>query len=105
MIYALFEQFDASDIGNALSGRLSVIIEKSLLMLMTLSVKMKSDKKQGKGLVKTEWIRFIFFPIFTVVVAIAMSAVFCEINDMRQANVLYATAFGMILMNIFIYRR
>ena len=48
MIYALFEQFDASDIGSALSGRLSVIIEKSLLMLMTLSVKMKADKKQGR---------------------------------------------------------
>ena len=103
MIYALFEQFDASDIGNALSGRLSVIIEKSLLMLMALSVKMRSDKKQGKGLVKTEWIRFVFFPIFTIVVAMAMSVAFCKINDMRQANVLYATAFGMVLMNIFMY--
>lgn len=103
MIYALFEQFDASDIGNALSGRLSVIIEKSLLMLMALSVKMRSDKKQGKGLIKTEWIRFVFFPIFTIVVAMAMSVAFCKINDMRQANVLYATAFGMVLMNIFMY--
>ena len=103
MIYALFEQFDASDIGNTLSGRLSVIIEKSLLMLMALSVKMRSDKKQGKGLVKTEWIRFVFFPIFTIVVAMAMSVAFCKINDMRQANVLYATAFGMVLMNIFMY--
>lgn len=103
MIYALFEQFDASDIGNTLSGRLSVIIEKSLLMLMALSVKMRSDKKQGKGLVKTEWIRFVFFPIFTIIVAMAMSVAFCKINDMRQANVLYATAFGMVLMNIFMY--
>ncbi len=103
LIYTLFEQFDASDIGNTLSGRLSVIIEKSLLMLMALSVKMRSDKKQGKGLVKTEWIRFIFFPIFTIVVALTMSVAFCKINDMRQANVLYVIAFGMVLMNIFMY--
>ena len=102
-IYILFEQFDANDIGNTLAGRLSVIIEKTVLLIMAITVKTRFDKKQGRGLIGSEWIRFIFFPIFTVVVALAMSFAFNGINDMSQANVLYATAFGMVLMNIFMY--
>ena len=103
MIYTLFERFDASDIGNILAGRLSVIIEKTILMLFVFSLKLRTDKKQGRGLSETEWIRFVFFPVFTVIVSLSMSVTFNNTNDMRQANVLYAIAFGMVLMNIFMY--
>lgn len=103
LIYTLFDQFDVNDIGNTLSGRLSVIIEKTLLLLIVLSLKMRSDKKKGKGLIETEWIRFVFFPIFTIIASLSMAVAFNDIQDMRQANVLYAIAFGMVLMNIFIY--
>lgn len=103
MIYTLFEQFDGNDIGNSLSGRLSVIIEKTLLLLIVLSMKMRKDKKGGKGLVETEWIRFVFFPFFTIIASLSMAVFFSNIQDMHQANVLYAIAFGMVLMNIFIY--
>ena len=102
-IYTLFDQFDASDIGNTLSGRLSVIIEKTLLLLIVLSLKMRSDKKKGKGLIETEWIRFVFFPIFTIISSLSMAVAFSNIQEMRQANVLYSIAFGMVLMNIFIF--
>lgn len=103
MIYALFEQFDVNDVGNTLAGRLSVIIEKTILLLIVLSLKMRSDKRKGMGLVETEWIRFVFFPIFTVIASLSMTVAFSNIKDMHQANVLYAISFGMVLMNIFIY--
>jgi len=103
LIYTLFEQFDVNDIGNTLSGRLGVIIEKTFLLLIVLSMKMRSDKKKGKGLVETEWIRFVFFPVFTIIAILSMAVAFSNIQNMIQANVLYAIAFGMVLMNIFIY--
>lgn len=102
-INALFEQFDANDIGNTLSGRLLVIIEKTLLLLIVLSLKMRSDKKAGRGLIETEWIRFAFFPTFTIIVALSLAVAFSGIQDKKQANVLYIIAFGMVVMNIFIY--
>lgn len=103
LINALFEQFDVNNIGNTLSGRLSVIIEKTILLLIVFSLKMRSDKKKGRGLVETEWIRFVFFPIFTIIAVLSMAVSFSNIQNMSQANVLYAIAFGMVLMNIFIY--
>lgn len=103
LIYTIFEQFDVNDIGNTLSGRLSVIIEKTFLLLIVLSMKMRSDKKKGRGLIETEWIRFVFFPVFTIIAVLSMAVSFSNIQNMSQANVLYAIAFGMVLMNIFIY--
>ncbi len=103
LIFSLFEQFDVNDIGNTLSGRLGVIIEKNILLLIVLAMKMRSDKKKGRGLVETEWIRFVFFPVFTIISVLSMAVAFSNIQNMSQANVLYAIAFGMVLMNIFIY--
>ena len=103
MISAFFEQFDSTDIGDTLAGRLCVIIERTLLMLLILFFKMRADKKRGRGLVETEWIRFLISPIFTVIVSIAMIVVFNDISEMKQANVLYAIAFGMVIINLYIY--
>lgn len=103
MISAFFEQFDSTDIGDTLAGRLCVIIERTLLMLLILFFKMRADKKKGRGLVETEWIRFLIFPVFTIIASISMIVVFNDISEMRQANVLYAISFGMVIMNLYIY--
>ena len=103
IIHLLSEQLDFNDIGSTLSGRLGVVIEKTGLMLMVLYVRIRADKKRGSGLADTEWIRFVFFPIFTIISTCSMIVVFNDINDMNQANVLYAIAFGMVIMILFIY--
>ena len=103
LIYYLFNQFDSNSIGSTLSGRLCVVIDKTVLMIVVLFMKMRSDTSKGKGLVETEWIRFIFFPVFTIISALSMALYFSNIENMQQANVLYAIALCMVLMNLFMY--
>lgn len=103
MIDALFDQFDINNIGNTMAGRFIVVIDKTLLLLLVLSMKRKADRKRGQGLAEVEWVRFVFFPVFTVLVSLAICVEFSDIQNSRQANVLYVTVFGMVLLNAFVY--
>ena len=51
----------------------------------------------------TEWLRFLFFPLFTIVAISAMLSVFGYVQTVEQANLLLVIAFGMIGMNIVVF--
>ncbi len=50
----------------------------------------------------TEWLRFLFFPVFIIVAISAMLSVFGYVQTVEQANLLFI-AFGMIGMNIVVF--
>ena len=68
-----------------------------------LSIRKKIGKKSTEGLADAEWIRFLFFPVFTIITVAAIIMAFPYIKDGVQANVLYMIAFGLTGMNVVVY--
>lgn len=54
-------------------------------------------------LTNLEWVKYSMFPIFTIMAIIAMLINFDGLDNARQINTLICLAFGMLLLNIFVY--
>lgn len=89
--------------GYVLAGNLVIILDKIILFICILLIKRQFGKKTTEVLADSWWIKFLFFPIFTVVTIALMIAFFPYTEKQTQAQVLYAIAFGMITMNIYVY--
>lgn len=89
--------------GYALAGNLVIIFDKIILFLCVLIIKRQFGKKSTEVLADSWWTKFLFFPIFTVVTIAVMIAFFPYTEEQDQARVLYAIAFGMIVMNVYVY--
>ncbi|MDE6687413.1 MAG: GHKL domain-containing protein [Lachnospiraceae bacterium] len=89
--------------GYVLAGNLVLIFDKIILFICILLIKRQFGKKSTEVLPDSWWIKFLFFPIFTVVTIAFMIAFFPYTEKQTQAQVLYAIAFGMITMNIYVY--
>lgn len=54
-------------------------------------------------MVDTDWLRFLFFPLFTIAAISAMLSVFGYVQTIEQVNLLFVIAFGMVAMNIVVF--
>lgn len=86
-----------------LENVLVVLLGKMILYLSIIIIKKKFGKKSSEMLVDIEWIKFLFFPIFTIVIISAMLSVFGYVERSEQANLLFIIAFGMAAMNIVVF--
>lgn len=89
--------------GYVVAGSLIIIFDKIILFILMLIIKRHFGKKSTEVLADSWWIKFLFFPIFTVITIAFMIAFFPYTEKQTQAQVLYAIAFGMIIMNIYVY--
>lgn len=87
----------------ALEGNLVVIFSKVILFLCNLLVKKQFGTKATEMLADAEWTRFLFFPFFTIITIVTMLMTFQYTENETQANALYSIAFGMVVMNVFVY--
>lgn len=87
----------------ALEGNLVIVFSKVILFLCILLVKKHFWKKSTEMLADTVWIKFLFFPFFTIITIVAMIMTFQYTEDKTKANTLDAIAFGMVVMNLFVY--
>ena len=79
------------------------LLGKVILFFIILVIRKKFGKKSMEMMLDTEWLRFLFFPIFTIVAISAMLSVFESIQTVEQANLLAVIAFGMVGMNIIVF--
>lgn len=89
--------------GYVLVGNLVIIFGKIALFICILLIKRQFGKKTTEVLTDSWWNKFLFFPIFTIITIAVMIAFFPYTENQTQAEVLYAIAFGMIIMNVFVY--
>ncbi len=89
--------------GYVLAGNLVIIFGKIILFICILVIRRQFGKKSTEVLTDSWWIKFLFFPIFTVITIAFMLAFFPYTERQAQAQVLYAIAFGMVIMNIYVY--
>lgn len=85
------------------NGALVVLLSKVILFLCILIIRKQFARKSTDMLVDTEWLRFLFFPVFTIAITSAMLSVFEYVNTKEQAILLFIIAFGMAGMNLMVF--
>lgn len=83
-----------------LENVLVVLLGKMILYFCVLIIKKMFGKKSTEMLVDSEWLKFLFFPIFTIIIMVAMFSIFGYVETTKQTYLLFIIAFGMAGMNI-----
>ena len=79
------------------------LLAKVILFFVVLIIRKLFGKKSMEMMLDTEWLRFLFFPIYTIAAIYAMLTVFGYVQTVEQANLLFFIAFGMVGMNIVVF--
>ncbi len=82
---------------------LAYLLVKVILFFLILIIRKRFGKKSMEMMQDTEWLRFLFFPVFTIAAISAMLSVFEYVQTVEQANLLAVIAFGMVGMNIVVF--
>ena len=82
---------------------LAYLLVKVILIFFILVIRKQFGKKSIEMMLDTEWLRLLFFPVFTIAVIYAMLSVFEHVQTVEQANLLAVIAFGMVGMNIVVF--
>lgn len=90
----------STDMHYMLENVLVVLLGKMFLYFSVLIIKKKFGEKSTEMLVDSEWLKFLFFPIFTIAIIIAMFSGFGYVKTTEQTYLLFIIAFGMAGMNI-----
>ena len=93
------EQLLSQPLITALIGMLNQALIFAFILFMHSHIMQKSSDM----LTPVEWTRFSVFPVFTIVVLIALLSGFGVPLTDTQKNILLVIAFGMIAMNILVY--
>lgn len=108
--YLLFSIVEWLFLGSELSeqqyeigGILAYLLGKVILFFLVLLIRKKFGKKSVEMMVDTEWLRFLFFPVFTIAVISVMLSSFKDVTTVEEANLLAVIAFGMVGMNIVVF--
>lgn len=84
-------------------GQLLVVLGKIVLLICVLFIHRRFRMGFGTVMTDSEWIRFLAFPTFSILTITAMILNFQQLQNQKQAIVLYIIALGMIGMNLLVY--
>ena len=87
----------------AIASVLAYLLVKAILFILILVIRKRFAKKSMEKMLDTEWLRFLFFPVFTIAAISVMLSVFEYVQTVEQANLLAVIAFGMVGMNIVVF--
>ncbi|MDE7342101.1 MAG: GHKL domain-containing protein [Lachnospiraceae bacterium] len=88
---------------HAIASVLAYLLVKVILFFLILVIRKQFGYKSMERMLDTEWLRFLFFPVFTIAAISAMLSVFEYVQTVEQANMLAVIAFGMVGMNIVVF--
>ncbi len=86
-----------------IGGILAYLLGKLVLFFLIFIIRKKFGKKSVEMMLDTEWLKFLFFPVFTIAAISAMLSAFEYVQTVEQANLLIVIAFGMVGMNIIVF--
>ncbi len=82
---------------------LLTLFGKMLFLLFIFFIRKKIWEGREDAIPETGWVRFLFFPIFTIIVNIAMFSNFRTVEESNQVVTLFIIAFGLVVMNIIVF--
>lgn len=88
---------------HAIASVLGYLLVKVILFFLILVIRKRFAKKSMERMLDTEWLRFLFFPVFTIAVISVMLSVSEYVQTVEQANLFAVIAFGMVGMNILVF--
>lgn len=88
---------------HKIASVLAYLLVKVILFFLILVIRKQFAKKSMEKMLDTEWLRFMFFPVFTIITISVMLSVFEFVQTVEQANLLAVIAFGMVGMNIIVF--
>lgn len=100
---SLFHSIEEIDELHYVGGSLVTILAKIMLFLCVLLIRKKVGDKSTDVLGNTDWLRFIFFPVFTIFTIIAMITTSGNVENQKQENVFLVIALCLACMNIFVF--
>lgn len=105
-VLALVMCFGDMDIirqGSELMGIMLVFLSKSVLFLIVAVMKQCNRSKNAIIMSNREWVRFLFFPVFTIFIVAAMTNSVVKLNSKNVDDIYFIIAAGLIVMNIVVF--
>ncbi|WP_083354572.1 sensor histidine kinase [Lachnobacterium bovis] len=96
------DETNVSDTEGVLSTFIA-IVDMLLVFLCVVLVRRLFKGHKNKMLYDEEWLKFIVFPIFTIISIGAFISSFRSLDDPNQLRMLYIVSLGLIMMNIFVF--
>lgn len=87
----------------AVEGVLIIILARVVLFLCVVFIKQSIGKKTSPILSDAEWLKFIFFPIFSICTIMAMISGLEGIKNQHTEEIFFVIAFGLSGMNIVVF--
>lgn len=100
---SLFHSIEEINKSHYIVGSLVAILSKIFLFITVLMIKKKIADKSSEVLKNSDWLRFIFFPVFTIFTIIAMINTSGNVENQKQENVLLVIALGLAGVNIVVF--
>ncbi len=88
---------------NTTGSMLVILFGKSILFLCVLLVQKQFGNQLTDMMVDSEWLKFLFFPVFSIGIIAAMLSTFQYVETTKQANVLFVIAFGVVGMDVIVF--
>ena len=96
---------DVAEIDNIyyIQGGLLILLDKVILFLIVLMIR-KAVGDYKTGIIKdSEWLKFIFFPIYTICTIVGMIFVLGTSNFQNKNIIFFVIAFGLVGMNVIVF--
>lgn len=100
---SLFHSISEINELHYVGGSLVMVFAKVLLFLFVLLIGKKIGNKSAEVLKNTDWLRFIFFPVFTIFTIAAMIITSGNVVNQNQGNVFLVIALCLAGMNIVVF--
>lgn len=103
LIVSLFHSIAEINELHYVEGSLITVLSKILLFLVVLIIRKKIGEKPSNLLNNTDWLRFMFFPVFTIFTIIALIITSGNIENQNQKSVFIVIALCLAGMNFFVF--
>lgn len=86
-----------------LEALILILLGKMLLFLCCLFIRKKIWEGKAENLPEAEWVRFMFFPVFTIIANIVMFSNLRTLENIKLMVTMFGVSFGMVAMNIVVF--
>ena len=88
---------------TAIANIMSLLLNKIILFLLVIIIKRIFGKKEFEILQDADWLKFLFFPVFTICIITAMISNGIEYMPAHRSTLFVVISLGLIGMNIVIF--
>lgn len=91
-------------LSGPVESTLLILICKMLLFGLIILIKKRWNVNDSMNMISDiEWLKFLYFPVMTIVAIISMLINFDSMNSAQTNSTLLIIAFGLVIMNIFVF--